>query len=80
MQQTKYALLLISMYTLVSEVQCMYKSHFNGTAFIKARVAQSVEHRATNIKVVGSSPTVGKAFSFCFCHFRRAPGCLVLYK
>ena len=40
----------------------MYKSHFNITAFIKTRVDQSVEHRATNRKVVGASPIVDKIF------------------
>ena len=40
----------------------MYKRHINKTAFIKARVAQSVEHYARNLKVVSSSPTVGKNF------------------
>ena len=50
------------MYTLVSEV---HKRHFNKTAFIKARVAQSVKHQTRHLKVVGSSPTVGKNFSFC---------------
>ena len=38
---------------------CMYKSHLNSTADIKACVAQSAEHRATNLKVVSTSP------SFC---------------
>ena len=42
----------------------MYKGHFYRTAFIKARVAQSIEHQATNLKVVGSSLTVGKNLSF----------------
>ena len=53
--------------------QCMHwyqkymyvQVHLNRTAFIKARVARSVEHRTTNLKVVGSNPTVGKNFSFC---------------
>ena len=44
---------------------CMYKSPFNSTAFVKARVAQSIEYRATNLNIVGSSPIVGKNFSFC---------------
>ena len=39
------------------------KPYFNRTVFIKARVAQSVEHQARNLKCVGSSPTVGKNFS-----------------
>ena len=40
----------------------------------QARLAQSVEHQTLNRKVVGSSPTVDKKFSFVFCRFRRAPG------
>ena len=38
---------------------CMYKGHFNKTAFIKAPVAQMIAHQATKLKVVGLSPTVG---------------------
>ena len=44
---------------------CMFKCNSNKRAFIKARLAHSVEHRATNLKVVDSSPTVDKKFSFC---------------
>ena len=43
----------------------MYKGHLNRTPFIKACVAQSVEHPTSNLKVVGLSPNVGKNFSFC---------------
>ena len=43
----------------------MYKGHFDRTAFIKARVAQSVEHHARILKALGSSPNVDKNFSFC---------------
>ena len=32
----------------------------------QARQAQSVGHQTSNQRVVGSSPTVGKNFSFCF--------------
>ena len=42
----------------------MYKGHANRIAFIKGRVAQTLEHHARNLKVVGSSPTVGNFFSF----------------
>ena len=42
----------------------MHKGHFNRTAFIKTRVAQTVAHQATKLKVVGSSPTVAKYFHF----------------
>ena len=31
----------------------------------QARLAQSIEHHTSNLRVVGSSPTVGKTFSFC---------------
>ena len=34
------------------------------TAFINARLAHSGEHRATNLMVVDSSPTMSKNFSF----------------
>ena len=47
----------------------MYKGNLNKTAFIKSRVAKSVQHPTTNLKVVGSSPTVGKNFYFVFCRF-----------
>ena len=43
----------------------MFKGNFNWTTFIIARLAQSLEQRATNLKAVGSSPSVGKNFSFC---------------
>ena len=44
---------------------CMYKGHLNIAAFIKFRVAQSVEYQTSNRRVIGPSPTVGKNFSFC---------------
>ena len=44
----------------------MFKCHFNRTAFVKARVAQSVQREAANLKVVGSSTTLGNFF-FSFC-------------
>ena len=31
----------------------------------QARLAQLVEHQTSNLRAVGSSPTVGKNFSFC---------------
>ena len=31
----------------------------------QARLAQSVGHHTSNLRVVGFSPTVGKNFSFC---------------
>ena len=31
----------------------------------QARLAQSVKHQTSNLRVVSSSPTVGKNFSFC---------------
>ena len=47
----------------------MYKSHFNGTTFIKARVVQSTEKRTTNLKVWGSGSTVGKKIISYFVAF-----------
>ena len=41
---------------------CMYIGNLNSTAFIKSRVAQQW---TKNLKVVGSSPTVGKIFLLC---------------
>ena len=43
---------------------CIFKGNYNRTTFIKVRFAQSVEHRATHLKVVGSISTVGKYYSF----------------
>ena len=67
--KTKYTLLhhsrtcmYINIYIGI-ESTCMYKGHLNRTAFIKANVAQSVEHQTTTLRVLGSSPTVGKTFS-----------------
>ena len=31
----------------------------------QARLAQSVEHQTSDLRAVGSSPIVGKNFSFC---------------
>ena len=33
-----------------------------------ARLAQSVEHETLNLRVVGSSPTLGEQFNFFFLH------------
>ena len=35
---------------------------------VKARLAQSVEHETLNLRVVGSSPTLG-VYVFCYCLF-----------
>ena len=35
-----------------------------------ARLAQSVEHETLNLRVVGSSPTLGEAVSFVFLEAR----------
>ena len=34
-------------------------------SFQQARLSQSVEHQTSDLRVVGSSLTVGKNFSFC---------------
>ena len=45
------------------------------------RLAQSVEHQTSNLRAVGSSPTVSKNFSFCILSLStRLAGCLVPYK
>ena len=41
----------------------MFKGQFSRAAFIKARLAQSVKRKNTNLEVVG--PTVGKNILFC---------------
>ena len=65
-------LVLITMYTLVLGVHVCHKViEMNGIQ--QAQLAQSVEHQTSNFRVVGSSPTVGKNFSFVFCRFRPAP-------
>ena len=69
-QNTLYFIILelISMYTLVSEVHVCYTGHLNKTTFIKAQVAQSVDNRTANLRIVSSSLTVGKLFlSTRFC-------------
>ena len=35
------------------------------TSIQQARLAQSVEHQTSNLRVVSSSPAVDKNFSFC---------------
>jgi hypothetical protein len=37
---------------------------FCEVVIIAARLAQSVEHETLNLRVVGSSPTLGDIFSF----------------
>ena len=78
MYKTKYALLYhsltyINVYIGIRS-ECTLNSKFNKTTFIKALLAQSVEHLATNLKVVGTSTTVSKNISFCFCRFRSESG------
>ena len=51
----------------------MYIGHFYNSAFNKRREAQSVEHQTTDLRAVGSNPTMGKNFHFVFCRSRRAP-------
>ena len=70
--KTKYAPLHSSrtytnvyIYTLVSEVRVCIRAIENSTVFIKYRLSQLVEHQTSNLRVVGSNPTVGKNFSFC---------------
>ena len=38
------------------------KGHFSNTQFTGAQLAQSVEHETLNLRVVGSSPTLGGYF------------------
>ena len=52
----------------------MYKGNSNRTAFIKSRVAQSVQHRTTNLKVRVRVPQLARIFHFVCCRFQCAPG------
>ena len=61
------------MYTLVSGVHVCNKV-ISIDSIQQARLAQSVEHQTSNIRVVGSSPTVGKNFSFCILSLSTLPG------
>ena len=56
------------MFTLVSGVHVCDKVILMAN-IEQARLAQSVEHQTSNLRVVSSSPVVGKNF----CRFRRAP-------
>ena len=63
MYRTNTFYFITNVYIVIGSA-CVYKRHFNKTAFFKVRVAQSVEQQARNLKVSGSSPTVGKNCSF----------------
>ena len=55
--------IMIRTYTNVEEVYLCIKVHLKGCFFFyQTRLAQSVEALTTNLKVVGSSPTVGTNF------------------
>ena len=41
---------------------CVFKSQIILSVFSTARLAQSVEHETLNLRVVGSSPTLGDHF------------------
>ena len=49
---------------------CMYKGHFIKT-FSKARIAQSVEHQATNLKLVGCMQGMNRRVGFYMEHRRH---------
>ena len=42
----------------------MYKGHINNITFNIVRVLQSVEHRTTYLRAMGSNSTVDKSFLF----------------
>ena len=66
-------LVRITMLTLVSGVHVCDKVMYM-VSIQQARLAQSVKHQTSNLRIVGSSPTVGNIiFHFVFCRFRRAP-------
>ena len=64
MYKTKYALLHHSRTDTNAYIgigsTCMFKGNFDGTTIIKTRLAQSVEHWATNPKVVGNFDSNGE--------------------
>ncbi len=49
------------MVLLFDELRYQFQNAFN--AGISARLAQSVEHQTLNLRVVGSSPTLGDHFA-----------------
>ena len=62
------------MYTLVLEVHvCNKVIKIDRFQQEQARLAQSVEHQTSDLMVVGSSPTVGKNFSFCILWLSTRP-------
>ena len=73
-QITLYFIILvrITMYTSVSEVH-VCKNVIKIDSFQQTWLAQSVEHQTSNLRVVGSSPTVGKDFSFCILSLSTRP-------
>ena len=44
---------------------CVDKQIFGCCYLSVARLAQSVEHETLNLRVVGSSPTLGASFAYC---------------
>ena len=56
------------MYTLVLGVH-VYNEIILMDSIQQARLAQSVEHQTSNLRVVNSSSAVGKNFSFCILSF-----------
>ena len=64
---------LIPMYKLVWDVHvCIHVILI--VQLSAARLAQSVEHQTSNLRVVGSSSTDSKHFSFVYFPVRRAYG------
>ena len=51
-----------------------HQHDFKTTDFTKARVSQSVGYQATNLKVLGSNPTVVNIFSLCILSLSHTNG------
>ena len=47
-------------------IDCLITHHIWYSSKLSARLAQSVEHETLNLRVVGSSPTLGVIFSTIF--------------
>ena len=53
-------------------IRILYYIHFKRRVFITFRLAQPLEGLTTNLKIVGSSPTVGKKINMYFPLFTRS--------
>ena len=59
--------------TVVAQGWCLLEELVSLCLLCTARLAQSVEHETLNLRVVGSSPTLG----VCFCGTHELVACLL---